>query len=93
MPQNIPELFSTMFQADNSLSKYFQNNIWQYNSVLAFISLKYTLDLRLSVGGVQNFQIHGELYYMQRHINTELHNNDLPHYVQLYLYNLTFAIE
>ena len=30
---------------------------------------------------------------MQRHINTTLHNNDSPHYVQLYLYDSIFVLE
>lgn len=30
---------------------------------------------------------------MQRHINTELHNNDIPHYAQLYLYNPICIVE
>ena len=30
---------------------------------------------------------------MQRHVNAELHNNDSPHYAQLYLYDPTFAVE
>ena len=92
-PRNVPELFSTLFRADDPLSKHFRDNIRQYNSALAFTSLKYTPDPRLPVGGVQNFQIHGELYHMQRHINAELHDNDSPHYAQLYLYDPTFAVE
>ena len=92
-PQNVPELFSTLFRADDPLSKHFRDNIRQYNSALAFTSLKYTPDPRLPVGGVQNFQIHGELYHMQKHINAELHDNDSPHYAQLYLYDPTFAVE
>ena len=57
------------------------------------MSMKCTSNLRLPAGSIQNFQIHGELYYMERHINTELHNNDSPHYTQLYLYDPTFASE
>ena len=30
---------------------------------------------------------------MQRHINAELHDNDSPHFAQLYLYNPAFAVE
>lgn len=30
---------------------------------------------------------------MQRNINAELHDNDFPHYAQLYLYDPTFAVE
>lgn len=30
---------------------------------------------------------------MQRYINTELHNNGIPHYIQLYLYDLIFVIK
>ena len=75
------------------MSKHFRDNIRQYNSALAFTSLKCTPDPRLPVGGIQKFQIHGELYHMQRHINAELHDNDSPHYAQLYLYDPTFAVE
>lgn len=55
--------------------------------------LKYTPDLRLPAGGIQNIQIHGKLYHIQRHINAELHDNDAPHYAQLYLYDPEFATE
>lgn len=30
---------------------------------------------------------------MQRHFNIELHDNDILHYIQLYLYNLIFVVE
>lgn len=92
-PQNVLEFISNLFQAKNPLSKHFRDNIWQYNLVLAFTSLKYTPDTRLLAGGIQIFQIHGELYYIQRHINAKLHDNDSPHYAQLYLYDLAFAVE
>lgn len=61
-PQNVPEFISNLFQADNPLSKHFRDNIRQYNSALAFTSLKCTPDPRLPVGGIQNFR---ELYHMQ----------------------------
>ena len=92
-PRDIPEFISNLFRADDALSKHFRDNIRQYNSALAFTSLKCTPDLRLPAGGIQNFQIHGELYHMQRHINAELHDNDSAHYAQLYLYDPTFASE
>ena len=92
-PRNVPEFISNLFRADDPLSKHFRDNIWQYISTLAFTSLKYTPDLRLPARGVQNFEIHGELYHMQRHINAELHDNDSPHYAQLYFYDPAFAME
>lgn len=75
------------------MSKHFRDNIWQYNSALAFTLLKYTPDQRLLAKEIQNFLIHGELYHMQKHINAELYNNDTSHYVQLYLYDPIFAIK
>lgn len=75
------------------MSKHTQDNIWQYNSALAFTSPKYIPNLRLPVGGIQNFQIHGELYHMQGHVNAELYDNDSPHYARLYLYDPIFAIK
>lgn len=76
-----------MFQVDNLLSKYFRDIIQQYNSILAFTSLKYTPDPRLLLERVQNFQIHRELDYMQRYIIIELHDNNFFHYAQLYFYD------
>ena len=92
-PRNVLEFILNLIQAGNLLSKHFRNNIRKYNSALAFISLKYTSDPRLPAGRVQNFQIHGELYHVKRHINADLHDNDSPHYAQLYLYDPIFAVE
>ena len=91
--QNISEFISNLFQKNNLLFKHFQDNIWHYNLALTFILLKYIPDLKLLAKVVSNFQIHGKLYYMQRHINDELHDNNLSNYIWLYLYNLAFAIE
>lgn len=77
----MPEFVSNLFHADNPLSKHFRNNICQYNSALVFISWKYTLDPTLPAGGVQNFYIHEELYYIQKHLNAKLHDNDTLHYI------------
>ena len=90
-PWNIPEFISNLFQADDALSKHFQDNIWQYSLALAFSFLKYTPDLRLPARDIQNFQIHGEFYHIQRHINAELHDNDSYHYAKLYLYDPIFV--
>lgn len=79
--QNILDFISNLFHTNNLLSRHFQENIWQYNSVLTFISLKCIPDLRFPTRGIQNFQIYRELYYIQRQINTELYNNDPTHYV------------
>ena len=92
-PRNIPEFISNLFHAADLLSKHFRDNVWQYNSALAFTLLKCTPDTRLPAGGIQNFQIHRELYYIQRHINDELHDNNSLHYAQLYLYDPAFAVE
>ena len=91
--QNVTEFISNLFQEDDPLSKFFQKNIWPYNLALAFILLKSPPDLRLLTRGVQNFLIYKELYYIQKHIHDELHDNHLPHYAQLYHYDLTFTIE
>lgn len=60
---------------------------------MAFKLLKYTLNLRLLIGEIQNFRIYGKLYYMQRYINIELYNNNIPHYIRSYLYNPAFIVE
>ena len=91
MPQNIPGFFLILFQTDDPLvSKHFRDNIWQYNSALAFTSLKYIPNPRLPIGKVQ---IHEKLYHMQRHINVELYDNNASHYAQLYLYDPIFAVK
>lgn len=93
LPRNVFEFISNLFQAKDPLSKHFRDNVWQYNSALAFTSLKCTLDTRLPAGEIQNFQIHGELYHMHKYINVKLHDNDSLHYAQLYLYDPAFAVE
>ena len=91
--QNVPDFISNLFHVDDPLSRHLRENIRQYNLASTFTSLKCTPDLRLPAGGIQNCQIHGQLYHMQRHINAELHDNDPPHYAQLYLYDPEFATE
>ena len=91
--QDISKFISNLFRGDDALSNYFQDNIRQCNSALAFIFLKCTPDLQLPAGNIQNFKIYGELYHMQRHINAELHDNDSLYYAQLYFYDPTFALE
>lgn len=79
-PRNVPNFISNLFYVDNPLSRHFRENIRQYNSSLTFTSLKCIPNLSFPAGSIQNFQIHGELYHMQRHINAELHDNYPPHY-------------
>lgn len=78
--QNISEFISNLFNATDFLSKYFSDYIQQYNLALTFISLKYTCDPRLPAGRVQNLQIPWELYYRQKNINAELHDDDTLYY-------------
>ena len=52
----------------DSYAKAFRNNIWKYNSALAFTSVKYTVDDYTydATGSIQCFQRHGELFHLQR---------------------------
>ena len=72
----------------DSAAKAFRNNIRKYNSALAFTSVKYTVDGR-ATGGIQCFQIHGELFHLQG----PLQSTDLAsaQFAQLYFYDPELA--
>ncbi|RPB02996.1 hypothetical protein L873DRAFT_1621615, partial [Choiromyces venosus 120613-1] len=72
-------------------SKYFQKDIWKYNSALSFTCFKYSPDQRAACLGprIQCFQIHGKLYHVQGSLNP-LPDHQLQ-FAQLFLYDFHFA--
>ena len=65
--QSPPEYLHYLLTSLDSEAKHFRTEIRKYNSALAFTSIKYTIDERLkqTLGGIQCFQIHGELFHLQ----------------------------
>ena len=71
----------------------FRSTIREYNSTLAFTSVKYLPDNRPEVqgSGIRCFQIHGELYYLQGPLQP--HQNSVPAFAQLYFYDPAYAAQ
>lgn len=51
------------------------------------------LGSQVIAGSILIFKIYRELYHMQKHINTELHDNNVSYYAPLYLYDPEFATQ
>ena len=67
-----PVELRTLLTDDTPLALAFRKDIRKYNSVLAFTSISYNKDERVSLrGGVQCFQIHGELFHFQGPLRPE----------------------
>ena len=83
-----PEYLQYLLSSMDSTAKAFRNNIRKYNSALAFTSVKYTVDGR-ATGGIQCFQIHGELFHLQGPLQPQ----DLAsaQFAQLYFYDPELA--
>ena len=85
-----PYLFYLLSSLDTE-ARVFRNHIRQYNSALAFTSMKYTVDDRIhrAMGGIQCFQIHGEVFHIQGPLQYE--NQTRAQFAQLYFYDPEFA--
>ena len=60
-----PDFLKRLLQRDTTASR-FRDQICAYNNALTFTSCSYTQDPRLAgKGGIQPFQIQGELYHLQ----------------------------
>ncbi|KAH0602896.1 uncharacterized protein H6S33_008546 [Morchella sextelata] len=62
-----PPYLQYLLQSPDPVARRFRTSIREYNSALTFTSVKYTADQRAPAqsGGLQCFQIHGELYHIQ----------------------------
>ena len=86
-----PEYLQYLLSFADSEAKTFRNNIRKYNSTLAFTSVKYNVDdhTYCSLGGIQCFQIHGELFHLQGPLQGEGHTS--AQFAQLYFYDPELA--
>ena len=72
-----PEYLQYLLSSTDSEAKTFRKNIRKYNSALAFTSVKYNVDDRTyrSLGRIQCFQIHDELFHLQGPLQSEGHTS------------------
>jgi hypothetical protein len=76
----------------NPRANQFRKDIRKYNGTLAFTSISYNRDDRLTgQGGIQCFQIHGELFHFQGPLRPEDGTN--PSFAQLFFYDPEFATD
>ena len=89
MPVPYP-LLQTLLTENNAEARHFRKEIRSYNNALTFTSCRYTPDTQIThQGGVQPFQIHGELFHLQGPLDVE--TGQLPNYAQLYFYDPAFT--
>lgn len=83
-PMPVPHpLLQTLLTENNAEARHFRKEIQSYNNAFTFTSCSYTPDTRIThQGGVQPFQIHGELFHLQGPLDIEI--GQLPDYAQLY---------
>ena len=86
-----PEYLQYLLSSADIVAKTFRKNIRKYNSALAFTSVKYNVDDRMyrALGGIQCFQIHGELFHLQGPLQGEDHTS--AQFAQLYFYDPVLA--
>lgn len=87
-PKELLELLCHLFESDDIQARHFRENIRQYNSALAFTSLKCQPDTRLGPSAYKCFSIYGQLYHMSKSLSSLDEN---PENAQLYLYDSVFA--
>lgn len=87
-----PTVLRTLLQDDSPRARAFRKDIRKYNSALAFTSVSYNKDTRVSLqGGIQCFQIHGELFHFQGPLRTE--DGRTPAFAQLFFYDPEYATD
>ena len=82
-----PEYLQYLLSSADTEAKIFRKNIRKYNSAWAFTSVKYNVDDHTyrALGGIQCFQIHGELFHLQGPLQGEDHTS--AQFAQLYFYD------
>lgn len=86
-----PEL-RRLLTEDCPEGREFRKNIRAYNSALAFTSISYNKDTRINLdGGIQCFQIHGELFHIQGPLRAE--DGRTPAFAQLFFYDPDYATD
>ena len=86
-----PPYMQHLLTSSETLARTYRNRIREYNSALAFTSVKYQPDNRseLQDTGFRCFQIHRELYHLQGPLRPS--ENASPAFAQLYFYDPTYA--
>ena len=84
-----PEYLRDLLQDNTAVARRFRQQLRQYNAALSFTSLNCTTTDRGASGGVNCFQIHGELYHLQGPLDTTA--GQAPRYAQLYFYDPVYA--
>jgi hypothetical protein len=85
-----PEDLLDLYTSRDGRAVAFRESIRWYNSALAFTSVSYKSDIR-TTGGVQSFQIHGQLCHL--HGPLESNNNATPRYAQVWFYDQQMATD
>lgn len=75
---------------DKQQERKFCRHIQQYNAALAFTSMRYVADTRVtSCQSLNAFQVHGKVYHIQGPL--EASSLESTRYAQLFFYNLDYA--
>ena len=88
----LPPLLFCLYYFSNE-ERYFKAIIQGYNSALAFTFVNYSWDDHrgLEKGGIQSFQIHGEIYHLQGPLNPS--SGQRPRLAPLYFYDPSYAAQ
>lgn len=79
-----------LLAGDGRQEKEFRHNIRQYNAALAFTSMEYNADTRVtSRGGPKSFHVHGKVYHTQGPLEADSPEN--ARYAQLFFYDPEYA--
>ena len=86
-----PDFLRNLLQDRTPSARHFRQQLRQYNAALSFTSFNCTVTDRGAPGGVNCFQIHGELYHLQGPLDAAA--SQAPRYAQLYFYDPAYATE
>ena len=90
--QQPPDYPQDLLQGRNTSARQFRQQLRPYSAVLSFTSLNYSVtEHGADPGGVNCFQIHGELYHLQGPL--EAPTGEAPRYAQLYFYDPVYATD
>jgi len=87
-----PGTLRSLLEDSSPRARKFRTDIRRYNSALAFTSVSYNKDTRVSLrGGIQCFQIHGELFHYQGPLIAT--DGQTPAFAQLFFYDPAYATD
>ena len=90
--QPLLEYLYDLLESYNTSARRFRERLYIYNTVLAFISINYTVtNYNIAQGGLNYFQIYSKLYYLQGPLESFI--NITLQYIQLYFYNFSYTID